>query len=213
MPRPTPDAQIFISPGCPHCPIALQGLTELVKSGAIGRLDVVNVMVHNDIAASEGVRSAPTIRLGPFTLEGAQTPEVLKHWAQIAYTPEGETAYIEDLLKGGRLDGAIHYVEQDPDSRLPALLPLIADVESPIQVRLGADAILENFQNSVTLKRLVPDIAQLTEHDDARIRTDACHYLALTGDTTAIPYLEACLQDDSDEVKEVAKESLEQLQS
>ncbi len=210
MTQPTPDAQIFITTSCPHCPTALQGLTEMVKIGVIGRLDVVNVEAHHEVASQMGVRSAPWINLGPFVLEGAQSVDHLKRWASIAYTDEGDTAYLHELLEHGRLDSAIDYVASNPVQRLSSLLPLITP-DSPMQVKLGADAILEQYSGADELKGLLPELARLSQHEDARIRTDACYYLGLTGDMGAHPYLDARLEDDSPEVQEVAAESLQEL--
>ena len=42
----------------------------------------------------------------------------------------------------------------------------------------------------------------------ARVRADACHYLALTGKQKVLPVLQAMLQDDDPQVREVAAEGL-----
>ena len=47
-----PDAELLIAPGCVHCPVVLDGLSALVKAGAIGRLEVVNIAQHPEIAAA-----------------------------------------------------------------------------------------------------------------------------------------------------------------
>ena len=44
------------------------------------------------------------------------------------------------------------------------------------------------------------------------MRGDACHYLSLTGRQELVPEIEKLLQDDSEEVREIARESLEELQ-
>ena len=69
-----PSALILISPGCPHCAQALKGLEELVKEGALARLEIVNIAVDPEPATSRGVRSVPWTQIGPFVLEGAQSP-------------------------------------------------------------------------------------------------------------------------------------------
>ena len=70
---------LFITPGCIHCPVVLQGLSELVKQTLIGKLTVVNVAAHPELVKEYGVRAAPWLMLGPFTLTSAQTPAELKH--------------------------------------------------------------------------------------------------------------------------------------
>jgi HEAT repeat protein len=59
----------------------------------------------------------------------------------------------------------------------------------------------------------VPALGLLTGHGDARVRADACHMLGLSGSTSAIKYLEARRDDPDAEVREIAVESLEELQN
>lgn len=205
-----PDALLFVAPGCPRCPVVLDGLAALVKEGAIGTLEVVNVAVHPERAAELGVRSAPWTRLGPFELEGTRTEAELRRWVEQAGSEAGWTAYARELLAGGRLDQAERLAAAEPDF-VAALLPLVADTEAPMQVRVGVGAVLEGLAGSDTLRGLTPRLTELAGHDDHRVRADACHLLGLTGDAAAVPVLEARLEDDSTEVREIATDALEAL--
>jgi hypothetical protein len=204
-----PDALLFIAPGCPHCPVVLGGLAELVKVGVIGRLEVVNVAEHPEQAAALGVRAAPWTRIGPFVLEGAQTPKALQEWAERAALDEGGTEYLRQLLGSGRLGEAEAYIAGS--GRLRDLLPFIEDPEAPIQVRLGANAILEAQAGRDTLADLIPQLGSLSMHPDHRVRSDACHLLGLSGNPEAEPFLRERLVDESDEVREIAGEAVETL--
>ncbi|MFA5627014.1 MAG: HEAT repeat domain-containing protein [Thiohalomonadaceae bacterium] len=208
----TPDALLFIAPGCPHCPIVLQGLSEMVKQGAIGRLEVINVAAHPELAAGMGVRAAPWTRLGEFELEGAQTPQELQHWLELAKRSDGLVRYLEQLLKDGQLTRAEQLLERHPDW-LAHLLPLLTQAELPLQVRLGIGALIEGMAGHAELKKLLPTLAELSQSEDQGLRADACHYLALTGSPDAIPYLQQRLGDESKDVREIAQEGLELLQS
>ena len=46
MSYPEPDALLLLSPGCAHCPSVLEGLSQLLKKGELGRLEVVNILAH-----------------------------------------------------------------------------------------------------------------------------------------------------------------------
>ena len=96
-----PDALLLIASGCPHCPTVLQGLSELVKAGVIGRLEVVNIGAHPEIAQGHGVRGVPWLRLGPFELEGLRAPAELRRWAERAGSNAGMADYVAELLKTG----------------------------------------------------------------------------------------------------------------
>lgn len=185
-----PDALLFISPGCAHCAIVLQGLSELAKQALIGKLTVVNAVAHPEKAAKQGVRSAPWLRLGPFTLIGGRTPAELRQWAEWASVEEGAAHYVEHLLKQGAYKQAVAFIAEDTN-RLEPLLAIIANPEAGIDVRLGVSALLEAYANTPTLQKLVPQLADLTRHADHRVRADACHLLGLSGSAAACAHLKS----------------------
>ncbi len=207
-----PDALLFIAPGCVHCPVVLQGLSELLKQTLIGKLTVVNVAAHPEQAAEYGVRSAPWLRLGPFTLTGAQSPAELKQWTEWASSEDGAVHYVEHLLKQGGFKKAGVFIAEDTH-RLKSLLAIIANPEADIDVRLGVSALLEAYTNKPELQNLLPQLAELTLHTDHRVRADSCHLLGLTGSVAALPYVEACLKDTHEEVREIAGEATEELKT
>jgi hypothetical protein len=61
------------------------------------------------------------------------------------------------------------------------------------------------------LLALIPELGELTRHADARVRSDACHYLSLTHDASVKQHIEPLLDDEHEEVREVAEESLAEL--
>ncbi|MGC2048061.1 MAG: HEAT repeat domain-containing protein [Gallionella sp.] len=211
MPTTPPDALLFTAPGCPHCATVIRGLGKLAKQGLIGKMTVVNVAVHPDQAAEYGVRATPWLRLGPFTLTGAHSPAELRRWAEWANGEEGIAHYVEHLLKQGSYKQAVAFIEADTQ-RLKPLLATIADPRVKIGVRLGVSALLEAHANTAVLRKLLPQLADLTRHADHRVRADACYLLGLTGSPAARTHVEACLKDANEEVREIAKDALEELE-
>jgi thiol-disulfide isomerase/thioredoxin len=205
-----PDALLFTAPGCPHCATVLQGLDELAKQARIGKLTVVNVAAHPEQAAEYGVRAAPWLRLGPFTLTGAHSPTELRQWAEWASGEVGTAHYIEHLLKQGGYKQAVAFIDADTQ-RLKPLLAIIANPGANIEVRLGVSALLEAHANTPELQKLLPQLAELTRHADHRVRADACHLLGLTGSPAARTYVETCLSDAHEEVREIAEEAMAEL--
>ncbi|MDO8208360.1 MAG: thioredoxin family protein [Gallionella sp.] len=203
-----PDALLFIAPGCPHCPAVLQGLSELVKESLIGKMTVVNVAAHPEQAAEYGVRAAPWLRLGSFTLTGAHSLAELRQWTGWASSIDGAAHYVEHLLKQGGYKQAAVFITEET-SRLQPLLAIIADPGASLDVRLGVSALLEAHANE--LHKLLPQLADLTLHADHRVRADACHLLGLTGSSAARTYIETCLKDAHKEVREIAEEALAEL--
>lgn len=206
-----PDALLFITPGCAHCASVLQGLNELVKQALIGKLTVVNVAEHPEQAAEYGVRAAPWLRLGPFTLTGAQSPAELRRWAEWASGEEGTAHYVEHLLKQGGYQQAVAFIDADTQ-RLKPLLAIIANPGANLEVRLGVSALLEAHANTPELRKLLPQLADLARHADHRVRADACHLLGLTGSAAARTHVESCRNDAHEEVREIAEEAMEELE-
>ena len=205
-----PDALLLISTHCPHCPAMLAALAELVKQGTIGRLEAVNLEQHPEVGQALGVRSVPWLRLGRIELAGVHGKAELTGWAAKADSEEGLADWFHGLLKDGQLPKAQALIEADP-TLLVAVLPIVGNVEASLNVRLGAGVLLENFAGSDTLRTLLPRLGELSQHVDARVRADACHYLGLTEDAAAGPWLEARVGDADADVREIAAESLERL--
>ena len=79
-------------------------------------------------------------------------------------------------------------------------------------VRIGVSAILEGLQeNPIDLQIILADLLELSESSDETIRVDACHFLSLAGGDKARQRLQQCIDDDSEMVREVAAESLEDM--
>jgi hypothetical protein len=206
------EAELLIATGCAHCPVVLEGLSTLIKEGVISSLRVTNIVNQPERAQELGVRSVPWLQLGPFTLQGVHSPAELREWAQRAGSLEGMSIYLHDQLKQGNLDAMEKLLANQPQW-LEALIPLLEDEDTDMKVRIGIDAILESLAAQIDLSNLVKELGRLSQHERQALRSDATHYLSLTGSPAAIPYLEARLQDDSAEVRDIAEEGLAELQA
>ena len=206
-----PDALLLIAPGCPHCPVVLDGLATLVKEAVIGRLEVVNIAVQPDRAAALGVRSVPWARIGPFDLEGLRSVEELRRWAKQAGSEQGMAVYFNELLKSGQLQKVEDRVREQPEY-LHVLPGLLGDQETSINTRIGIMAVFEGLEGSGLGASIVNQLGALTTSTDARVRNDACYALSLTESANALPFLQACLADPDSQVREVAQEAIEALE-
>ena len=188
----------------------LAALADLLKQGTIGRLEAVNLEQHPEVGQALGVRSVPWVRIGRIELAGAHSKAELAEWAGKAGSEAGLADWFHMLLKEGQLPRAQAAIEADP-ALLAAVLPIVGNVEASLNVRLGAGVLLENFAGTDTLRALLPRLGELSQHEDARIRADACHYLGLTGDAAARSWLDARLTDGDADVREIATESLQNI--
>lgn len=209
---PAQDARLFLTGQCPHCPAMVQTLIELLKQGWLGRLELINLDGHPELAAAEGVRSVPWTRIGPFDLAGVHGRDELLDWIERAGSPDGMAEYFHALLKDGHLDQVLDTVRRRLET-MAALLPIVANPEASINVRIGAGVVFEEFAGQPPLRALTARLGELTGHHDPRVRADACHYLSLTGAPEARPYLVHCQQDDDGMVREIAAESLAALEA
>jgi len=206
-----PEALMLLGTHCPHCPTVLSGLAALVKAGTIGTLKIINIEQRPDLARELGVRTVPWVRLGVFELEGLHSEKELKKWAENASSAAGMAEWLDELLSNGNVGKATRLVQSSPDA-IHALLELFADPEIQLNTRIGISAIIEELQDSSLLQSVVEKLGALTLHEDARIRGDACHYLALSGAQQAVRFIQPLLQDQDPEIKELAVESLQRLE-
>ena len=206
-----PDALLFMTSTCPHCPGMLQGLGALVKGGHIGRLEVINLSLRPDAGKELGVRSVPWVRIGPFVLEGLRSQGELQQWADRATANTGMAAYFAELLTAGDLKKVLALLTEDT-TRFAALWQLLVDPGTALHVRIGIGAVVEDLHGSDILRRQVDPLTELTRHTDARIRSDACHYLALTEDPQGLAAVRGLLNDPDPQVRDVAKDGVAVLE-
>ena len=136
-------------------------------------------------------------------------PQALK---DRAWPPAGRSVADEFhlLLSEGSLARVKEIIAARPEL-LAELLPIVANPEASINVRIGASVVFEVHAGSAALRALVPRLGELSGDGDARVRADACHYLGLSGDARARDYLALRLGDEDAEVREIAVDSMEAL--
>ena len=205
-----PEALMLLGTHCPHCPSVLGSLSELVKQGVIARLEVVNLEQRPETGRELGVRSVPWVRIGLFEFSGLHSKAELQSWAEQAGTEQGMTKYFEQLLGDGEVMRVLGMISKD-HGLLHALIGLVSDADAKINARIGAGVIMEDYEGKPELLALIPELGELTRHADARVRSDACHYLSLTHDDSVKRYIEPLLDDEHEDVREVAEESLAEL--
>ena len=195
---------------CTYCGPMMQALTELMKAGQIAELRIVNIEHSPELAGRLGVRSVPWLQIGPFELLGSRSKQEMLLWIERASSSAGFNDYLEEVLSEGNLEYANKLIEFYPQA-LENIIELMAEPEAKINVRLGVGVIIEEMAESVEFKAVVPRLIDYLSSKDARIRGDACHYLSLTRDASHIPLIERLLSDESEEVREIAQDSLDEL--
>lgn len=208
----SPDALLLITGGCPHCPAVLQALTVLLKEGAIGRLEVVNVAIHTDEAEARGVQSVPWTKIGPFEVEGVVSVGKLRELSQGMNDDAVFDTWLLETLKAGKRQKFEALVRAEPQ-RIHALARLLGNPETSMAIRLGIGAILEELHGSGIAESLVPALSEMLASDDVLLRADACHFLTLIGGEGIKPTMQACLTNSNADVREIAQEWLAEHQT
>lgn len=203
-----PDALLLITGGCPHCPAALQAMTQLLKEGDIGRLQVINVAVHIEEAEARGVQSVPWAKIGPFSVEGGFSPGKLRELAQGVHDDSMFDVWLLELLKTGKRARYEALVREEP-ARIHALARLMTNPETSMAIRLGIGAVLEELHGSGLTAPLIPALADMQDLEDRLLSADACHFLTLIGGEEIRPNMQKARQSPNPEVREIAEEWLE----
>ncbi len=207
-----PDVLMFMGTRCAYCLPMMQVLSELMKAGHIGELRIVNIEENSELAAQLAVRSVPWLQLGPFELQGSRPKKELLLWLERASSFDGMTEYLDEVLSEGNIQFADKLIQRYPQA-LGNVIELMARPEAKINVRLGVGVIIEGMAEAEKFKAVIPRLIEYLASDDARIRGDACHYLSLTKDRSHIPVIEKLLSDESEEVREIAQDSLDDLRA
>lgn len=205
-------AFLVVSRGCTHCTAVLNAFSELVKKGALARLEVVNIEQLPEVAAAHNIRSVPWFSINGLEFQGEYSAAELETWVGKSSTVEGKADYLAERLEAGDLPGALDRVRRDAVF-MDALLMLLGSVETSTTLRIGIGALLEELEGSALLHDRVEAFGRLSRHSSPQIRADACHYLGFTGNAEAISWLEACLDDADADVREIAAESLQKIQA
>lgn len=200
------------TPGCPHCASVHRILTDLVSEGKLPGFSEIDISREPEIANRYGVRSVPWFRIGEFEFSGSHTGRELERWLP-GHTPALTLAdfFAEELRQGG-LARVTDRVKREPQA-LEAVVALMAEPELDISVQLGVAAVMEQLEGTDTLVRIIPKLIALLGRPEVRIRADVCHYLGLSGDADAIPELTKCLEDEHADVREIARDSIDAIES
>jgi HEAT repeat protein len=184
----------------------------MVKEDLLSQLEVINVAWNPERAQELGASSAPWTKIGIFEFTGRYSLEELKNWAKLAKSGSGVGHYFSHLLESREMAKLVETIKKHPDT-LNDLVTLLENLETPMAIRIGVGAAIEELQEQDLLYLAIPKLIELTLSSHPQIRADACHYLGLTGNQLALPAVQGLLLDDDREVREIAAETMALLES
>lgn len=215
MSSPTPtSAQLFIATGCSHCPVVLKELSDQLKSGQLAALDIDNIAVDNSRAEKLNIRSVPWFSLtnnNTFMIfTGDYTPKEIQRWLKSSQNKNGMKEYIEYKLSSGQLMTIMQVIQLNPDM-FSHVVDMLKDEETSMDIRIGLDALTENFSSDKILQQYTDEFKAIASTDNVRLQIDALHYIALTGDIKNKSFLQEKTNDKNLQIKNAAIEALETL--
>jgi len=209
-----PQAELFIASGCAHCPTVMSQLSEQLKAGKLSQLKITNIAVDNERATQLNIRSVPWFSLSgsasSMVFSGNYNAKEITHWVETAQTKEAMVSYIEALLKEGNLMSVVQAIQLAPQT-FASVIDMLKDEETSIDLRIGLDALLENFTATETLKKQTPALLKMASEDNVRLQIDALHYLALTADINNKAFIKEKTLHEDKQIQEAAVEALETL--
>ena len=146
-----PDVLLLIADGCAICPIVHKILNKLDGEGKIDHFEVVNIAQHPEKAAQYHVRSVPWFRIGDLEFQGLHSAAELDYWVSHALSDTGIARYLTEELEAGHLAAVEQLIRSHPHW-LQIGLSIIADMEAPIQARIGLGAVFEGLQGDPLLQ-------------------------------------------------------------
>ncbi|OHE57508.1 MAG: hypothetical protein A2Z47_11525 [Thermodesulfovibrio sp. RBG_19FT_COMBO_42_12] len=119
---------------------------------------------------------------------------------------------IADYMEKGFLDNIIDMFKHD--SSLYAYIGNLLTDERLV-VRIGILALVETLktENPENLSKAMPSVIPLLKDQNPVVKGDAAYLLGMIGHVDAIPFLEEIIKDENANVRIIAKEAIEEIES
>src|SRR3990170_3417170 len=118
---------------------------------------------------------------------------------------------IADYMEKGFLENIIDMFKHDAN-----LYPLIGDLmaDERMRVRLGVTALVETLarEDPENIPVSLPSIAALLKNPSPTVRGDAAYLPGIIGHRGAIPFLTGALDDENADVREFARDAIEEIE-
>jgi hypothetical protein len=119
---------------------------------------------------------------------------------------------IADYMENGFLDNIIDMFKHDKN-----LYGYIADLitDERMRVRIGVTALVETLkkEDPENVIKAIPFILPLLKNQNPVPRGDAAYLLGMIGHIDAVPFLKEIVKDEDVNVRTIAKEAIEEIES
>jgi alkyl hydroperoxide reductase subunit AhpF len=201
---------VFVSAACPHCAQAVRAAHQVALASPRVTSTIVDAQRFEELAAQFQVKSVPlTLVDGELGMTGGVSPQELA--AKILGRGDAEYGMrvLVSLVETGRMSDSVRRVlEGDGAGELAA-----AWLRSAMSLRMGLLMVVEEVleANGRALDGIVGKLLPALDAEDAGLRGDTADLLGQIGHASAVPALEALLNDPNPDVVEIVTEALEQI--
>ena len=203
--------EVFMSPGCPHCPAVVGLVHRLALASTYLEATVVDVTLFADYGQKYGIRSVPTVVIdGQDQLVGTISEDLLVDKLAKSDPSSFHPDSFKKIIKEGDAERLAGMMVADGDL-YSGSLELLADPDW--SVRMGMMVVLEGVaeRSPDLVQRAYPYILDLLEHEDDNQRGDTAYLLGLIGDASVMDRLKVLLNDANPQVVEVAFEAVQRI--
>jgi hypothetical protein len=206
--------QLFVTQQCPLCPLTVQQLLPLPAASEHIRLAIIDGTLFPEVAEQYSIRSAPTLLLDEqFRWTGSVPLQELVQMISDRDPANLGAGSLESMLKEGNAF-RVAQMMLERDEVFSALFGLL--VHEKMFVRLGAMVVMEMIadQNAALAAQVIAPLWERFPHVPDQVKGDIIHVLGEVGDKSVISKLEVVLSGQfADEVKEAAREALEEIKA
>jgi len=199
---------VVVATGCPNCPHMVSAVNEFAAEVHESTVNIVNASESPEIADRYQVMSVPTTVVNEgLTIVGVLTREEFARRVLESLGPGRDDAVLKSLVESGRIADATAYLG---DGRGFAGFAALWN-ESALEARIGLSLVAQNAidESPTCLDGLVDLILPSLDGDDTARRGDTADLLGAIGHESARPALEKLLEDEDEDIAEVAQDALE----
>jgi predicted thioredoxin/glutaredoxin len=200
--------ELFVMPGCPICPQMERLFRQLQQEGLLDELEIIDITQHPQRAQELGIRSAPSYLVNGVLFSGLKHRPEIEQLLQQGAGGNWRSLLSEELSEGG-METARKAVLEHEAAR-DALFDLLEDADTPLVVRIGLSAIIEELAERGLLEAHLPRLLKLAQSDDERIALDGLYYLSMLKAPQAVQTLSKIAESAGHPLQQQARELLQE---
>ncbi|NOZ86576.1 MAG: hypothetical protein GXP49_09950 [Deltaproteobacteria bacterium] len=202
---------VFVTPSCPHCPVAVDAALKVGTATPLVTVSIVDAEQYPELSGSLNVKSVPACFLDRgLVFFGEITPKELVSAILSRDKPGFQAAELVSLVETGRFEQAAGLLlgEHGTDALHGAL------ENSSLNLRMGLFLAVERAleQDARGLDKAVNRLIDLLHSPDAALRGDVGDILGRIGSPLAVPALIELCGDLNPDVAEIASDALESIE-